>query len=141
MPLASRLLILLAVAILLVTVLRVSMVSSQTADQPGFSQALIAVRSAEAAGATPSEVAPLVALLNNALQLNGTVQANQLATIQSRAGQLQSLASQRTYTSNLISYVSGGVGALLAAIVCAYFLSFWRRYRVKRAFRMRIYKK
>jgi len=143
MPLASRLLIALAVAILLVTVLRVSMVSSQTVDQlqPGFSQALSAVRNAEAAGATPSEVAPLVALLNDALQLNGTAQANQLATIQSRAGELQSLASQRTFTSNVTSYVSGAVGALVAAVVCAYLLSFWRRYRVKRTFQMRIYKK
>ena len=146
-----RLIILLSALILFLMLCRATVVSSQTVDQlpPGFSQALAAVRGAEDAGATPAEVAPLVALLNNALQLNAqtanaTAQAqvsNQLAAVQSRAVQLQSLATQRTFTDNVITYLSGGVGAVVATVLCAYCLSFWRRYRVKRTFQMRIYKK
>ena len=146
-----RLIILLSALILLLMIFRAAIVSSQTVDQlsPGFSQALAAVRGAEAAGATPAEVAPLVALLNNALQLNGQTAnassqaqvANQLATVQSRAAQLQSLASQRTFTDNVISYLSAGVGAVVATVLCVYCLSYWRKYRVKRTFQMRIYKK
>jgi hypothetical protein len=157
MPRFRRLLILLPALILLLIVLRATFVSSQTVDQlpPGFSQALSAVRGAEAAGATPAEIAPLVALLNIALQLNrqaanasspgrSQLQAqvsSQLATVQSRAGQLQGVASQRTFTDDVISYLSGGVGAIVATVVSAYCLSFWRKYRVKRTFQMRIYKK
>ena len=143
--------------ILLLMLARVTLVWSQGVDQlqPGFSQALSAVRGAETAGATPSEIAPLVALLNNALQLNAkattanpqnrtqlqTQVSSQLSTIQSQAAQLQSVASQRTFTNQVISYVAAGVGALVATIASAYLLSFWRRYRVKRTFEMRIYKK
>jgi hypothetical protein len=132
---------------------RAAIVSSQTVNQlpSGFGQALAAVRGAEAAGATPAEVAPLVALLNGALQLNAqaangnssarTQLSNQLATIQTRANQLESVASQRTFTDDVIVYLSGGVGAVVATLVSAYCLSFWRRYRVKRTFQMKIYKK
>ena len=151
MALAPRPLIILSVAVLFLMLCRATIVSSQTVGQlpPGFGQALAAVRGAEAAGATPAEVAPLVALLNDALQLNGqtanaSAQAHvssQLAAVQSRAVQLQSLASQRTFTDNVISYVSAAVGAVIATVVLAYFLSFWRRYRVKRTFQMKIYKK
>ena len=153
---ARRLLIVLS-ALLLLIMLRAATVPSQAADQlqAGFSQALLAVRGAEAAGATPAEIGPLVALLNGALQLSGEAAAagsqnrtqleaqvsNQLATVQSRAGQLQTLASQRTLMDHVIAYVSGGVGAVIATIACAYLFSFWRRYRVRRTFQMRIYKK
>jgi hypothetical protein len=153
---ARRLVIVLSAAILLLILFRATIVSSQTVDQlqPGFSQALLAVRAAEAAGATPSEIAPLVGLLNNALQLNEQAAAssqnrtqlqaqvsNQLATVQSRAGQLESMASQRMFTDKLVSYLAGGVGAIIATIACAYLFSFWRRYRVKRTFQMKVYKK
>jgi len=156
MLLARRLVIVLFVAVLFLILARVTFVSSQGVDQlqPGFSQALSAVRGAEAAGATPSEIAPLVALLNNALQLNTQASANpqnrtqiqtqvsnQLAAIQSQAGQLQSTASQQTFTNHMISYVAAGVGALVATVASAYLLSFWRRYRVRRTFQMRISKK
>ena len=151
-----RPLILLPAVVLLLIAFRAATVSSQAQSPlpPGFGQALVAVRGAEAAGATPAEVAPLVSLLNNALQLNREAQAgagnrtqleaqvsNQLATVQSQAGQLEGVASQRTFMDDVISYLAGGVGALVATVACAYLFSFWRRYRVKRTFQMRIYKK
>jgi hypothetical protein len=152
-----RLLILLSAVILFLILFRAATVSSQAVDQlpPGFSQALSAVRGAEAAGATPAEIAPLVGLLNSALQLNAEATnassptrsqlqaqvSNQLATVQSRAGQLESVASRRTFMDDVISYLSGGVGALIATVVCAYCLSFWRKYRVKRTLQMKIYRK
>jgi hypothetical protein len=129
-------------------------VSSQTADQlqPGFGQALSSVRSAQTAGATPNEIAPLVSLLNKALKLNDqaanadsqmrsqlqTQISQQLASVEAQAGQLESIASQRTFTSNVIAYLSGGVGALIATLAYAYGTSFWRKYRVKRTFQMKI---
>jgi len=149
-----RPLILLPAVVLLLIAFRAATVSSQAQGQlpPGFGQALVAVRGAEAAGATPAEVAPLVSLLNNALQLNREAQAgnrtqlevqvsNQLASVQSQAGQLEGVASQRTFMDDVISYLAGGVGALVATVACAYLFSFWRRYRVKRTFQMRIYRK
>jgi hypothetical protein len=67
--------------------------------------------------------------------------SNQLAAIQTRANQLEILAAQRTFTDDVIAYLSGGVAAVVATVVCAYALAFWRRYRVKRTFEMKIYKK
>ena len=151
-----RSLVLLSAIVLLLIVFRAVVVSSQAQGElpPGFSEALSAVRGAEAAGATPAEIAPLVSLLNEALQLNAEASAggqnrtqleaqvsNQLSTVQSRAGELEGLASQRTFTDDVISYVAGGVGALIGTVACAYLFSFYRRYRVKRTFQMRVYKK
>lgn len=157
MALVRRLLLVLSTAILFLLVLRATIVWSQTVDelQPGFGQALSSVRSAQMAGGTPNEIAPLVSLLNKALELNDqaansdsqtrsqlqTQISQQLATIETQAGQLESIASQRTFTNNVISYLSGGVGALMATLAYAYGLSFWRKYRVKRTFQMRISKK
>ena len=149
-----RLLIVLSTAILFVLVLRATIVSSQTADQlqPGFSQALSSVRSAETAGATPSEIAPLVSLLNEALELNDqatkadsqrrsqllTQISDQLKSVETQAAQLENMASQRTFTNRVITYVSSGVGAVIGTLAYAYGTSFWRKYRVKRTFQMKI---
>ncbi len=130
--------------------------SNDQALQPGFNNVLLLVRHAEEAGATPTEVAPLVAGLNKALGLNTEVSAlNQPNETQARqtvlgqlnglldglgrnATQLESTASQRTLTNRVTSYIGGAIGALIGAILLGYCLAFLRKYRVKRTFEMRI---
>jgi hypothetical protein len=130
--------------------------SNDQALQPGFNNVLVLVRHAEEAGATSAELAPLVAGLNKALEFNVKVSAlNQPNETQSRqtvlgqlnglllglgrnATQLESTASQRTFTNKATSYVGGGIGALIGAVLLGYCLAFWRKYRVKRTFEMRI---
>jgi hypothetical protein len=132
--------------------------TSQTTDElePRFGPVIVSVNQAESAGATPGEVAELVTLLNNALELNkealkltSTSDAQKraalstqvddiLAQVETKAVQLQAVASQRTYTNTVFTYVSGAVAALLATVAYAYGVVFWRRYRIKRTFEMRI---
>jgi hypothetical protein len=127
-----------------------------TGLQPGFTKAILDVRSAEAAGGTPSEIASLVETLNKALELNEQalrltdpssaaqraqllVQVDQmLLKVEDNAEQLQVAASQRTNLNRIVAYVAGGVAALLATFAYALCLSFWRRYRVKRTLQMKI---
>lgn len=156
-----RLLIAISAAILLLAI-QASTVSSQIAAgqlQPGFNEALSLLQKAEAAGATRSEVAPLVELLNKALELNdeaanltgpGGLQkrsqlltqiSDQLASVETQASQLENIAAQRTFTDKVISYLSGGVAAFIATLAYAYGTSFWRKYRIRRTFQMRISKK
>jgi signal transduction histidine kinase len=133
-------------------------ITAQTSTnlQPGFSNALMAIQQAETAGATASEIAPIMTLLNQAVQLNQQAlqltspqdaqkrqqllsQVDQMLTqVDTAAGQLQTVAAQRTQLNTIIAYVSGGVVALVGTVAYAYGLSFWRRYRIKRTFQMRV---
>lgn len=137
------------------------MVKSQTAEtlQPRFGQTLALVHQAESAGATSSEIGELVALLNKALELNGeavkltTPEEAQkraellaqvdhiLTTVENRAAELTSVASQRSYTNRVLSYVWGAIAAVLGTIVYAFAVSFYREYRIKRTFQMRVTRK
>lgn len=134
-----------------------SLASSQSTDelQPQFNEAIVQVHRAEAAGATPSEVAGLVMLLNKALEMNEValgLRPNDtqdrtsllsqvdavLLNVQVRATQLESSAYQRTANTKILGYVFGGIGALLSTIAYAWGLSLWRRYRIKRTFQMKV---
>jgi hypothetical protein len=126
--------------------------------QPGFNSALSALQRAEAAGATQGELAPLVDMLNRALNLNDQLNqlavqdsqarsrlqaqiSDQLTSVNAQATQLESLASQRAFMNRVISYVSGGVGALMVTLIYAFGVSLWSKFRVKRTFQMRISRK
>jgi hypothetical protein len=133
-------------------------VMSQTSGalQPGFNQAIVEVRKAEADGATASDMAYLVAYLNSALDRNR--QALELASpsdaqqrtkllaqvdldlsvIKQRAGVAQVEASQQTFWNHVLAYLAGGLAALLATFAYALILAFYRRYRVKRTMQMKI---
>jgi hypothetical protein len=133
-------------------------VSSQTLPtlQPGFGQALQAVQNAESAGASPSDIANLVSLLNKALDLNrealmlnGTddsqtrayllAQVNQtLTAVQTQATQLETNSSQKSYMNRMLNFVWGAMAAVVGTVVFAFIISFRKRYRIKRTFHMRI---
>jgi len=124
--------------------------------QPRFNRVFAIVLQAEAAGATPDELRELVVLLNSALELNEEAfkltrpdeaqRRNELLTqvdqmldsLETKASQLEAVASQRTFTNKLLAYVSGGIAAFLGTLAYAYGTSLWRRYRIKRTFQMRI---
>jgi hypothetical protein len=147
---------LLAVALLLSP--RFVNVTSQPTDQlqPRFSQVIAQIHRAESAGATPDEVAGLVTALNKAVDLNEQALAltrpedaqkraqlltqvdQMLDNVQTNAAQLEAVASQRTSTNTALSYVAGGLAALLVTIAYSYGISFWRKYRVKRTFQMKV---
>lgn len=147
-----------AAAVLLVATLHLITAAAQpTVElQPGFNEALAVVRQAENAGATTSELTEIVSLLNRALELNEEsltltgpddsgrraellAQVDEtLATVYTKASELTGIASQRTFTNKVIAYVSGVVAALLGTLAYFYGGVFYRRYRVKRTFQMRI---
>jgi len=136
-------------------------VTSQTTDslQLRFGETIAMLHQAESAGATPSEIGALVALLNKALELNGealkltapdevqrraelVAQVDQiLMTVENRAADLTALASQRSYTNKVLTYVWGAIAAVLGTILYAFTMSFYRKYRIKRTFQMRISRK
>jgi hypothetical protein len=151
-----------AAAIVIAAVALVPLVAiSQTATtiEPGFGPALVAVRQAESAGATPNEIASLVALLNktlelneDALKLNGPGEAQNrielisqvdqaLMTVQGQATDLTALASHRSYTNKVLTYVWGIIAAVVGTVLFAFTVSFYRNYRIKRTFQMRITRK
>jgi hypothetical protein len=158
MTLVSRALIVVLLTVTLLLSSRPVNVTSEPAGEldPRFNQAIVQVHKAQSAGATPSEVASLVALLNRALELNEQAlqltrpenaqkQAQLLAQVdeilgmvQFEATQLERVSIQRTFTNDVLAYASGGIAALLATIAYAYSISFWRKYRVKRTFQMRV---
>jgi len=155
----------LAMAGLLVVLVLISIqpftATSQTPAtlQPGFGQAIAALHRAESAGATSTETAELVALLNKALELNGEAlkmsapeqaqkradllaQVDQiLTTVQNRAAQLTIVASHRSSANRILTYMFGAVAAVLGTIVLAFAVSFHQRYRIKRTFQMRVTRK
>jgi hypothetical protein len=129
---------------------------SSEALQLNFGQALTTVQNAESAGATPSEISPLVTTLNSALQLNQEAsnlkapedagrrsqlltQVNQtLTNVQNQADQLTEVASSRTHMNKVIAYAAGVIVALLGTIVYGFAAAFYQKYRVKRVFQMRV---
>lgn len=124
--------------------------------EPRLGEVLGLVHRAEEAGANPEEIQELVVLLNRALALNDEArrQASQnnmqqyaellaeantiLVEVQSRAEALETTSAQRTFTNRVFTYALGAVGALLATITYHYVTLFWRRYKTKRTFQMRI---
>jgi hypothetical protein len=145
-------------AILLLLLARpVNVTAQPTSDiQLLYNQAITQVLKAESAGATANEVGELVVLLNKAVDLNDqadklTIPADAQARAQLlsqvnetlndakiKASQLEITASQRTFTNKALAYGSGAIASLLGAIAYSYGISFWRKYRVKRTFQMRI---
>jgi hypothetical protein len=126
--------------------------------QPQFNKALALVHEAEGAGATREEVADLVVLMNKALQLNEEAAAlpeseakrkvdllaqvnATLAIVETEAGQLEVIAARRTFTNQVLAYLSGGIGAFASTLAYVIGVRFWRTYRVKRTFQMRISRK
>lgn len=145
------------VAVALVPFLAIS--QTTTTIEPGFGPALAAVHQAESAGATPSEIASLVAQLNKALQLNqnamkpnGPGEAQNrtglilqvdeiLMTVQGQATDLTALASHRSYVNKVLNYVLGVIAAVVGTVLFAFTVTFYRNYRIKRTFQMRITRK
>ena len=133
--------------------------ASQTVEtlQPGFGQAIVAVHSAEMAGATPSDISDLVSLLNKALEMNQEAQqpntpaderaqliaqVNQtLATVQTKAADLTSIYQERTSMDRIVAYIIGAAIALLGTILYEFAVVFYQRYRVGRTFDMRVKRK
>jgi len=120
-----------------------------------FSQAIVSVNNAEAAGATPTEILPLVALLNRALELNqeaSSLTSNQngnrdalvaveqqiLANVTSEANDLAARSAQRTYMNRIITYASGIIVAAIGAFACVLAAEFYEKYRIKRTFQMTV---
>ena len=124
--------------------------------QPEFNQAITQVRLAESAGATQSEVTELLTTLNKALDLNEQAlkltspndaqrraellaQVNlMLNEVQTKAAALETVASQRTRTNDALAYVYGGIAAAVGTFAYAALLAFYRRYRIKRTFQMKV---
>jgi hypothetical protein len=158
MATVSKLLAVVMPAIVLLFLARPATVVSQPTDelQPRFNQVIAQVHRAELAGATSDEVAKLVVLLNQAVQLNEEAlkltrpevaqRRAQLLTqvddilndVQTRANQVEAVASQRTFTNKVIAYASAGIAAFLATLAYAYGISFWHKYRIKRTFQMKV---
>lgn len=134
---------------------------SETTDtlQPGFNQAIVELRDAQSAGATPSELSEPVALLNKALELNREAlklstsdeasertellaQVDQiLTTVENQAIQLTAVSSQRKSMNEFLTYLSGAIAAILGTIVYASAMSLRRKSRIKRTFQMRVSRK
>jgi predicted PurR-regulated permease PerM len=149
------------IAIIVLVAILPLVAMSQTVEtvQPGFGPTIVAVRQAESAGATPSEIGRLVALLNKALELNGEAvkltapdqapkraeilaQVDQtLTTVENEAAELTVVASQRSYMNRVFAYAGGIVAAVIATILFAFIVSFYEKYRIKRTFQMRITRK
>jgi hypothetical protein len=149
-----------AILILAVTFLPILAISQSNGTiEPSFAGTLGAVRQAEIAGATPNEIAVLVVLLNKALELNADAlklnatndankraelisQVNQILTaVQSRAQSLTTLASQRSRMNKILTYTGGILAAFIGTVLFALIVSFYRAYRIKRTFQMRITRK
>ena len=123
--------------------------------QQGFDQAIVAVNNAEAAGATPDETAPLVTLLNKALELNqeaSSLPSNQsaqrdallssvnqiLMNATNQANDLATASAQTTYTKKVVTYVTGLTLAVVGTFAYAFVVEVYQRYRIKRTLQMRI---
>jgi hypothetical protein len=126
--------------------------------QPGFGQAITAINNAEAAGAYPNEILPLVALLNRALDLNqkaSTLQLNQtgehdqlissanqaLVNVTNQANDLTTRSAQRAHSNKIITSASGIIIAVLGTFGYVVAAEFYQRYRIKRTFQMKVKRK
>lgn len=147
---------------ILVTIITITPFNSRTQLnpplQPDFGQALIAVNNAEAAGATPNETAPLVVLLNKALELNqeaSSLPTNQtdqrnamlssvnqiLTNVTNQANDLTTSSAQRTYTNKILTYATGLLVAVIGTFAYIFGVELYKRYRIKRTFQMRVRRK
>jgi hypothetical protein len=123
--------------------------------QPSLGQAIVAVNNAEEAGATPNETAPLVTLLNKALELNQeasslpTIQTEQrnaifssenqiLTNVTNRANDLTTTSAQRIYMYKILTYVTGLIIAIVGTFAYVFCVELYQRYRIKRTFQMRV---
>ena len=157
----TKLAIAVGLAMLALIAIQPLTVTSQTigALEPRFGETIVALHRSESAGATSSEIGELVILLNNALALNVEAlklnvpsdaprrielltQVDQiLTTVENRAAELTAVATQRTFTNKVLAYVGGAIAAVLGTVAYAFLTSFYRRYRVKRTFEMRVTRK
>jgi len=135
--------ILLTLAILSITLTTVK--SQSTGPQSQFNLVIQDVQKAESAGANSEEMQGLVDQLNRVIELqnqNSTQNQpeinNALTTIDNEANQIQTTASQRTSINHLTTYATGFIGAILATIISHFAIQFWRKYRIKRTFQMKI---
>ena len=123
--------------------------------EAGFGGAVVAINNAEAAGASAKEIAPLVALLNKALELNqeaSNLPTNQkeqrnnvistvdqiLTKVTYQAKGLAATSAQRSYTNKIITYVAGLLLAVTGTFAHVFCVELYQRYRIKRAFQMRV---
>jgi predicted PurR-regulated permease PerM len=128
-------------------------VASQALNlDPSFGPAIIALRQAESAGATPAEITGLVNLLNRALALNREasrlnesqarvklLEVEQiLDTVTSQARALAIASSQRSYTERVLTYASGAIAAVVATLICAFVVLTYQEYRIRRIFQMKV---
>ena len=144
-----------AAILLLILAIQPSGGSQTSTLAAGFSQALIIVREAEAAGATPSELSGLTAPLNDAVTLyrqavnlspqKSAEQAQLMAqvtailtAVQTNATHLASAASQRTYIDTVLTYAGAALAAAIGTAVYAFAFSLYRKSRIKRTLQMRI---
>jgi hypothetical protein len=123
--------------------------------EASFGQAIVAINNAEAAGATPNETAPLVTLLNKALQLNqeaSSLPTNQtqqrnailssvpqiLTNVTNQANDLTATSAQRSYTNKIITGVAGILVAVVGTFAYVLCVELYQRYRIKRAFQLKV---
>ena len=141
-------------AIALVTFIMYPLVASQS-EAIQLNQAMQDIRRAESAGAEPGELQKLVDRMNYATQLQMEEQSlpaqdtdrkmklqaeisSTLTSVDAEANQLEATAAERTYYGHLAAYSIALIGALIATAVYYYGLLFYKRYRVKRTFQMKI---
>lgn len=122
--------------------------------EPGFGQALAAVNSAEASGATQREIAPLVTLLNKALSFNveayGSPGSSEnrtqllletdhlLTQVEDQANGLANSAYHRTQLNDTMIYGAGIIAAALITILFMFILSLYRKRSLQRTLQMRV---
>ena len=155
MPRTSASLALTSAILITIIILSTHYSRAQLNATSGFGQAIVAVNNAEAAGATSNETAPLVVMLNKALELNQEASSlptnqtdqrnallstvNQILTdVTNQANDLTATSTQRTYTNKIMTYVSGIVVAAVGTFVYVFGLEFYQRYRIKRTLQMRV---
>jgi hypothetical protein len=132
------------------------LVASQSTDyNTQLNNVISDVQKAELAGAKPEEINGLLVQLNSVVALHDELQnlpaqetdkraqlmaqiGSKLSTVDAQAIQLAAHASQRTQMDHVFAYSFGIIGAVMGTVVYYYGILLWRKYRIKRTFRMRI---
>lgn len=149
--------LLISTVMLLLLARPASVLSQPTSDFAlRYNQVIVQIHKAELAGATSAEIAELLVLLNNAMDLNeraakltspadAQTRAQLLAQVDvimnsvgTKASQLEILASQRRFANEVVAYTSGVIASLLGTVAFSYGVSLWRNSRIKRTFQMRV---
>jgi len=130
------------------------LVISQT-DSVQVNTTLQDLQAAEGAGATPSEMQGLINQMNLVasleiqlqnlppqdntarIQLSNEINAT-LASVDARAVQLKTVASQRTLVDRVVTYSTGLVAAIIGTAVYYFGVQLYTIYRIKRTLRMTI---